>query len=209
MARRDRDRRPARLRSTQAPKKRLLLVCEGEASEPDYLQGFQRIHREAMVEVHVAEQHGDPKYLVEKAKELAREARRKAKTDPLEAYDEVWVVCDVDDHARLPDARQMARDNGIRMVVSNPCIELWFLLHFRDSPGARHRHDVQTMLENKCRADGLKSTGKHVDAEELEPKYAEAMTRAQRMRDDAIEMDEEGRNPSTDIFFLTESICGR
>jgi len=60
-------------------------------------------------------------------------------------YNSVWCVFDVDDHPRVADARQMAADNGIELAISNPCFELWLLLHFRDGPGMQHRDKIETV----------------------------------------------------------------
>jgi hypothetical protein len=38
---------------------------------------------------------------------------------------------DVDEHPRLDEARVQAHDNDIRVAISNPCFELWLVLHFR------------------------------------------------------------------------------
>jgi hypothetical protein len=34
----------------------------------------------------------------------------------------------------------MATDTENRLAISNPCFELWLLLHHRDCPGELHRH---------------------------------------------------------------------
>src|SRR5690606_41139889 len=85
------------------------------------------------------------------------------------SFDEVWCVFDVDEHPRVNDACQMARDNNIQVAVSNPCFELWLLFHFRDSPGAQSRHDVQKMLKKY-----LPKFDKHVVFDTLAPNYPDA-----------------------------------
>jgi hypothetical protein len=198
-------------RSPVAPaaRKRLLILCEGQLTEPQYFLSFQRLHSAARVHVEIALRHGDPKYLVDEAKRRGAEARRASAVDASLGFDEVWVVCDVDDHARLPDAKQMARDNGIFMAVSNPCVELWFLLHFADSPGMQHRHDVQRLLDTELDRRGLGRYAKHLRADVLEASYEQARARAERLERDASLVGEDGRNPSTAIHRLTESIRGR
>lgn len=37
---------------------------------------------------------------------------------------------DRDKHTRLPEALKMAKDNGIKVALSSPCFEFWYLLHF-------------------------------------------------------------------------------
>jgi len=179
------------------------VVCEGRVTEPEYVRGFSRWCRNPLVEVEVAEGHGVPLTLVRIAKARkhasGREARR-ARDENL-SFDEVWCVFDVDEHPALGEAREMARANGIRLAVSNPCFELWLLLHFRESPGARHRHEVQRMV-----AELIPGYDKHVDLGRLGSGYPEAVRRAARLDEEAEAMDEAGRNPSTGVHRLAESI---
>jgi len=139
-ARRNRDRRPGRRPPFRDPKPTVLIVCEGDVTEPEYFLGFRSACRNTRVKIRIADTHGVPMTLVETAKGYKSEAEEEAareKDDNL-AYDSVWCVFDIDEHPHVPEARQMARDSGIYLAVSNPCFELWLLLHFRDNPGQAH-----------------------------------------------------------------------
>ncbi|MGW6281706.1 RloB family protein [Kribbella sp. NPDC055071] len=46
-------------------------------------------------------------------------------------FDEVWCVFDVDDFDIEPATRE-ARRAGLELAVSDPCFELWLLLHHED-----------------------------------------------------------------------------
>jgi hypothetical protein len=127
------------------------------------------------------------------------EARREG--DPFMAYDEIWCVFDVDDHPNLNDARQLADGRGVALAVSNPCFELWLLLHFRANPGARHRHDVQRMLR-----DHIAGYDKRINFADLADGVEDAERRAGRLDDEAREEGEPHRNPTTGVFRLTQSI---
>ena len=52
----------------------------------------------------------------------------------LEKDDELWVMIDVDrwNKSTLQEIAKEARQKGYRLAISNPCFELWLLLHFRD-----------------------------------------------------------------------------
>jgi hypothetical protein len=67
---------------------------------------------------------------VSRRDEAANKARRER--NDLLAFEAVWCVCDVDQHATLAAAREMAAKEAVGMAVSNPCFELWCLLHFDD-----------------------------------------------------------------------------
>lgn len=190
----------------QPRKRHILAVCEGERTEPDYLHGFERHVRNATVEVEIPPLHGDPKYLLECAKDLKTKAERQARRegDPNLRFDEVWCVFDRDEHPRFDAAVTMARDNGIEVAASNPCFELWLLLHFRESPGMRSPYEVQRLLR-----EHLPGFDKQLDFDLVKHGVDDATTRARRLDADAEAMGEAGRNPTTNVCRLTDSIAGR
>jgi hypothetical protein len=178
-------------------------VCEGEVTEPTYIRGFRDWCRNPLVHVTIAKDHGVPRTVVQIAKEQklnAAEDARKQDDENLD-YDEVWAVYDVDAHPNMNDAWQMAVDNGIQLAISNPCFELWILLHFRESPGAHHRHAVQKMV-----AEFIPGYKKTPGFELLRPGYADAVIRAKRLDAAAESVGEGGRNPTTGVYKLMESI---
>ena len=133
-------------------------------------------------------------------RERAEKRARREKDENLR-FDEVWCVFDIDQHPNVPDAKQMARDNGIELAVSNPCIELWLWLHFADQPGMQDRHRLQAMMKQH-----IHNYDKHVEYSDYAPGYEEAVRRASRLDEIAREDNEEGRNPTTGVWRLTESI---
>jgi len=203
VGRRNRKRRPARRKPFKDPKPIILIVTEGEVTEPEYLNGFKEAARNPRVHIRVRGGVGVPKTIVECAKGLKNEAEKQARRekDPNLRYDEVWCVFDVDDHPSIPDAKQMARDNGIELAISNPCIELWLLLHFRESPGMKRAHQLLPMLKRY-----IPNYDKHVDYSNYVDGYEVAVQRASRLDADAQADNDEGRNPTTGVWRLTESI---
>jgi hypothetical protein len=132
-----------------------------------------------------------------------KEAKRKAKAwwDEFLSYDEVWCVFDVDEHPHLPDARQQARDNGIYLAVSNPCFELWALLHFQAQTAFLERGDARSRLQRH-----LPHYNKALPFARLHPNYAEAVQRAEELERRREDADDPGGNPSTGVHRLTERI---
>lgn len=192
-------RRPASL----DPRPRILVLCEGQVTEFEYFDALRREERNQLVEVEIDFTGGAPKTLVERAairKRNSEEEARRARDENLK-YDEVWCVFDVDEHPKLPDARQQARDNGIKLAVSNPCFELWLLLHFREQHAHIERKAAATLLKTYIR-----DYHKHVPFEVLRDGYAEAVQRAEQLEKHHIDIGAEGGNPSTDVYRLTEYI---
>lgn len=179
-------------------------MSEGEVTEREYLEGFRGRCRNPLVEFDYVGGAGAPMTLVEHARDLKRAADAQAdrEDDDYLRYDEVWCVFDVDAHPRVADARNMAHANGLRLAMTNPCFELWLLLHLRDSPGGQDRHAVQRMLQ----ALMTKVRLKHIDFEQLIAGYEDAFRRASRLEKDAHEAGEHQRNPTTEVHHLTGSI---
>ena len=196
---RDLRRRPA----SREPRRRILVICEGAVTEPKYFRALKRLFHNPALEIEIDDQHGTPKTLVAHAarrkKETAREAQRQR--DAFLAYDEVWCVFDVDEHPLLPEARQQARDNGISLAISNPCFELWALLHFRDQTAAETRQKVRSLLKGH-----IPRYDKELPAPTLMPLLEEAMQRARHLDHLADLAGAPGKNPSTGVYLLIERI---
>lgn len=188
------------------PKRRILIVCEGARTEPDYINGLDRYFRNAAIEVECVPAIGVPLTVVSYAarrKEQAEKYARKQSDDFLK-FDTVWCVVDVDEHPHLNEARQLARAREIELAISNPCFELWLLLHFREPPGARHRHDLcQQMREHIPAYDKKPQFTQFVDGVEA------ACRRAERLDLDAENENEPGRNPTTGVYRLVASLRGQ
>lgn len=201
---RDRERRPARRAEPIEPRRRLLVVAEGDVTEREYMNGFVSKCRNPLVSFDFVGDAGVPMTLVGRAKQLADaavEAAQREQDDYL-AFDEVWCLFDRDEHPHVGEAREMARANGLKVAMSNPCFELWLVLHLRDNPGMQHRHAMQRILQDLMPGAQLK----HIDFEQLIAGYEQAFLRAERIKREAREAGDALANPSTEVFQLTDSI---
>ena len=126
----------------------MLIVCEGEATEPTYFNAITNHLRLAAITVRGAKGSA-PMTVVQDAVEskLHREqiADQSASTAP---YDQVWCVLDVDQHPKLKDALALAEKHQINVALSNPCFEFWLLLHFgRFATTGQSRNQIQRELK--------------------------------------------------------------
>ena len=137
MTRRQRSRESfRRRRPSVAPRACVLLVCEGEKTEPHYFKSLRKELRLTTLEVEIVGQGAAPKTVVKKAVELARARKQEVRLgrDGLN-YDYVWCVFDVEQRCKNPSlqpALKQAVDNGVDVALSNPCFEYWFLIHFTE-----------------------------------------------------------------------------
>jgi len=203
MTRRRRTRGLARSHATREPRRRLLIVCEGKITEPKYLAALRYEHKNRLVDIEFVPDGGVPKTLVEYAVERKRGADKEARRtrDSFYKYDEVWCVFDVDEHPRLAEAKQQATDNGLILAISNPCFELWLLLHFRDQTAELSRAEAQ----RACR-DYIPGYQKTVPSDRVSPLYSEAVRRAVALDNWQKTRDNVGGNPSSGIYHLTERV---
>lgn len=185
------------------PKRRILVICEGTVTEAGYFRELRSLFRNPLVEIEIDNTGGVPKTLVEKAAARKKAAEREAKRqrDEFLGYDMVWCVFDVDEHPHLLDARQQARDNGIALAVSNPCFELWALLHFQNQTAYLERDEARRRLQ-----EHVPGYDKALPFKRLHPMYSEAVKRAQNLDRLRKKAQDPGGNPSTGVYQLTEII---
>lgn len=203
-SRRHQSRREARRKPSVEVKERILIVSEGKVTEPQYLRQFANHCRNSLVEIEIVGGQGVPKTVVEQAIKRRQDSADLAsrENDDNLSFDAVWCIFDADEHPAIPKAFQLAQQQGLEIAYSNPCIELWLLLHFQEQPGMQDRHKIQEMLKKH-----LPHYDKKVDfARYYAADYAKAKQRAERLDSAAKEDQDERRNPTTSVWRLTESI---
>lgn len=134
--------RPSRNKSKKgAPSRPIVKVWVEGKTESQYLIHWGRKVRDRVTLV-VSSKYGTPLTLVQQAAGDQRVDRKEAKrnTIPATTY---WCVFDVDEHPNMPEAHDMARANGIEIIQSNPCLELWFYLHSLKSTREIDRKQAQ------------------------------------------------------------------
>ncbi len=125
---RDRSEQEFSRRPGKRPQNQLfLIICEDSKSAPNYLNDLHAHLRMSTVEVEVCGKQcgSDPLSVIDYAIQR-REARRVARNPA----DQVWCVVDVDTHKTLKPALDKARPHKLKVAVSSPCLELWYLIHF-------------------------------------------------------------------------------
>ncbi len=199
------DRSLRRRAATRAPKLLLCVVCEGERTEPSYLREFARAHGNNLVQLELIAGRA-PISVVRKAKDKQVELRRKARKsgDSFAKNFQVWGLFDVDEHPNIANAKEEARAAGIELAISNPCFEVWGLIHYSDHDAPDDRHQVQRKLENLMTGYSRKS--KEFNYAEMHPEFGRASTRAKRMRYNRLAEGDEGGRPTTHVDLLLDIV---
>ncbi len=116
-----------RRQAMKAPYDVVLIVCEGEKTEPNYFSELKKTFRLSNANVRICGRGSDPLSVVNFAIETFR-------WEP--EFDRVYCVFDRDRHttydAALDRVRRTRLGKGSRIfaIPSIPCFEFWLLLHF-------------------------------------------------------------------------------
>ena len=185
-------------------RKNILIFVEGDTEE-QYLNHYGRIYRSSVL-INIDRRRGSPMTLVRYAAAERRIQQRDERRVRGRSHDEIWCVFDRDEHPYITTAIVMARDNGIAVAFSNPCLELWFLLHFESQTSELDRHQAQSQAYRhlQCEPKKLspKSLGLLVDKLAVAKEHAELLT-ARHMDNRSDEFS----NPSSTVNRLLDSIA--
>ena len=190
---------PRRLQ-TREPLRHLVIFCEGERTEVTYFRHYKRRGSGVKIEVR-SDRRNDPAGLVDCALKRIKDPR-----DPLDIGDgdSIWCVFDADHHgpAELESAISKAGEM-VRLVLSVPCFELWFILHYYRPTSRMSSNDAFNALRRV-----MPEYAKDRDVfEELDPKRELAIKNSQ-----GLERCYDGpfpcvdNNPSTMVHHLVTEI---
>lgn len=195
----------------------VLIITEGSKTEPEYFNHFRT--RQKNIDVRVVggrSSAGETDYnsLIRKAKEY------RDKNDLSSANgDTVWIVADGDVNynnpnpiekkdAALSRARKLAKQKGIEMIISNPCFELWYLLHFRYTTGFLKDYEAVKKLLTEHISDYEKTNDVFPT---LEKHLDEAIKKAKKLEEYHLRNGNSipfgiAANPFTEVHRLIETI---
>jgi hypothetical protein len=126
----------------------ILIVCEGENTEPSYFNQF----RLSSAKVKSVGEGYNTISLVNRAFELSQQG----------SFDQVWCVFDKDDFNEqdFNDAIQIAKSKNFGVAYSNQAFEYWLILHFNDHQGGgMHRNDYNDRINSLLKPYKVKYDG--------------------------------------------------
>ena len=155
---------------------------------------------------------GTPRTVAERAIKRAKElgsnrTRRRPPTSSYEEQDQVWVVFDRDNYEQFENVVDMCRSSRVGIARSNPCFEVWLVLHLADYDKPTDSRAIQAWLHQLFPTyDHDRSPGP--DFERLLAGVQAAEQRAAtQLRARETEQQPFG-NPSTTVGSLTRTIRG-
>jgi len=201
--------------SVRRRKTTVLVVGEGQATEPDY---FHKLKMEDAVasRFHVTVKRGKGGSRLD----IVREAVNRKK-DPGAQYDEAWCVMDVEklesreSRKDLRDAVNLAKKEKLSLCLSNPAFEVWFLSHFlRTSQHFSDCDAVIVVLDQHWR-DTFGGSGYSKTDERIYDRLRHRMDDAIRNAHDVRTKDHRCRkefadcNSCTDVYVLVRRLLGK
>jgi len=193
-----------RKRNVREPKRIILIVCEGE-TEKKYFNTFRTRYRNNNIKIHTDFiLQNDSINLIK----FTKTKRSLVKDFDANEKDCAWCVFDVDNNTDkvLKKVNDFAKKANIEIALSNPCIELWFLLHYKE---VHSQISVQDSLSKLKEFIPNYKKGK-IDYTILSKNTQKAISNAKKLNKthekNQIDLITTKSNPSTQVFKLIESI---
>lgn len=148
---------------------RYYIFCEGQATEPNYFQGFKKLIEEnpiykEMVLIAIEPCQAETMRVIGMAENYVKKNKIKK--------GQIWCVYDKDSfppehfNGVVNRAEQLNKENSeleYHTAWSNECIEFWFLLHFSYYTANNHRKKYGSFLDEKLGKLGLGKYQKNMD----------------------------------------------
>lgn len=202
-------------KKTKSTSCRILIVCEGEKTEPEYFKKFKTINPNNFVYEIKAEGYGYSNLkLVEKAKELLN-------ANISVPYDAVWVVFDKDEFPddQFDNAIRKASASGINVAWTNEAFELWYLLHFQYRNTGMKRWDYENAISTAVNQSPIydknvryrydKGSPDNYDIMMKHGNLEDAIKNAEKLINKYSDQAYHSHNPCTTVHYLVRQLLNR
>lgn len=186
---------------------RVLIVTEGEKTEPQYFDGLKDFYGLSGANIEICGECGsDPQSIFKFAQKRYKEER-----DFGDPFDRVYCVFDKDGHTTYTQAldsiKRATPKETFFAITSVPCFEYWLLLHFkyttRPYENTQNKSAAGQVLSELKKEIYDYDKGKCAEIfRALSDKLGTALYNAERAQAEA--KDNNTDNPSTDIHLLVD-----
>lgn len=168
--------------SNSKPKERIIVLAyEGNNTEAQYFEKLKenvRFNDELIHLMSLKRPKGDtnsaPKHVFKKLKKEAKDEFN------FKSPDELWMIIDRDEWTNIPEISTLCKNEGnFYLALSNPCFELWLLLHVKDI-SEYDEQELKAIFENKKIPNSRKTYLKRLLGEFFEDGYNESRPKPQR-----------------------------
>ena len=182
--------------------RRILIVCEGEETEPNYFRSFEA-NPEVFDSVDVYGTGYNTVSLIKEAVRIRDEAIRNR-----EPYIETWCVFDKDDFTveSFESAIKFAQQNIIKCAYSIEAFEIWYMLHYNFYDSALSRMQYKEILSKLLNKPYSKNDAGMYSL--LENMQSRAIQNARKLFYRQCSLSLKDQNPVTTVFQLVERLLG-
>ena len=191
--------------NSRKSKKVILVAFEGKnKTENNYFSNYRLRDKDYIIKL-VPGNETDPINLVNKTIIKVKELGLN-----LEENDRAYCIFDTDlderKNMQIIKARKLAKKYHIIMITSNPCIELWFLLHFEYTTAWLSNNDVINKLKKY-----YPKYEKNINIfPEIKDKVSEAIKNAKKLESFQLANNKiigmVDANPSTEMYKIVEEL---
>lgn len=189
----------------------ILVVCEGEQTEPSYFESFPTNLKGITVKLDCipGNKKNQPSQILDRAINLAKQSKIN--------YDQIWIVFDKDDTLDEDFNKTILEANKkkIKIAWSNEAFELWYVLHFQECTSSLSRKDYKKLIEKGLNKNNkgkkIEYSKNRKDMFDLLSKYGDrdaALSRAKKCNNQFDCQHYSKHNPATIVCFLVETMLG-
>ena len=197
----------ARNKHNRKEKQMVIITAEGKnETEAKYFNSFRSVGCPYIIKIHKAGHVTDPTKLAESIRK-----RWYAEDADSRTGDKAFVIVDLDNNgSKAKEIQRLETENNIEeYIVSNPCFEVWYLLHYGFSTRAYIDADA-VIRELKKRYPEYEKTSDMYTV--LRDKMHEAITNAEKLEEyyksEEHEHPDVSCNPYTDVHKLVKMLEG-
>ncbi len=176
------------------PRQRILIVCEGEKTEPNYFKGFPI----------PPEFGGGGAMGLARIRSVWSERHCVCARKPIIIKSGVSSTANSFPAENFNAALQLAANNNIRVAYSNEAFELWYVLHFEYLDTGISREDYITCLDERLGHKYEKNSETIYD--EIYTRQADAIRNVKRLLSQYNPVRPVTDNPSTTVYKLVEQL---
>lgn len=190
---------------TRNPKRKFVIFTEGKNTEPEYFRAVGASLAGTLLELEIVDAAGVPLTIANTACGFSKSIMQRKRKSSFEQQDRIWAVFDRDEHPHVEQAIEHCRQSNVGVAFSDPCFEIWLLLHHIDYDSPDDRHHIQKALEKKCPEYDRKRS-KTVNYSDFVPRVEDAEKRAEvQLKRRKCEGDPP-RRPYTTVYLLTREL---
>lgn len=189
----------------------IIIATEDSKADPKYFEDLSREYRNTRIIVKILRRNttaSSPRHVI-------RTLDAHKKKHKLKKNDEMWLVCDVDKWGvGLSEVISECKAKKYFYAVSNPCSDIWYLLHFKslEDYSVKRKSDFlkkkksgkRNLIEKEIIDLGYSFNKSNIDTSQFLPNVEKAIKEAEK-----IDFDKSSRWPQhlgTRIYLLVKKI---